>query len=85
MWAVAGFLVSAWWSTYFASSDRVLPIDRVVLVLASGTQPGVALALYVKPSLSLGRTSVTLANAATYALLGLIDETIPRTYRSLFA
>ena len=85
MWAVAGFLVSVGWGIYFASSDRVLRIDRVVSVLAAWTQPSAALALYVKPSLSLGLTSVTLANAATYALLGLIAETIRRTYRSLHA
>lgn len=85
MWAVAGFLVSVGWGIYFASSDRVLRIDRVVSVLAAWTQPSAALALYVKPSLSLGLTSVTLANAATYALLGLIAETIRRTYRSLYA
>lgn len=85
MWAVAGSLVSVGWGIYFANSDRVLRIDRVVSALAAWTQPSAALALYVKPSLSLDLASVTLANAATYALLGLIAETIRRTYRSLHA
>lgn len=85
MWAIAGLVISAGWGIFFASADRTLRVDRVVSVLAAWTQPSVALALYVKPSLSLGLASVTLANAATYALLGLIAETIRRSYRSLHA
>lgn len=85
LWAVAGVLVSAGWGLYFANSDRVLRVDRFVSVLAAWTQPSAALALYVKPSLSLGLASVTLANAATYALLGLIAEAIRRTDRSQHA
>jgi hypothetical protein len=82
-WAIAGFLVSLGWGIYFANADRALRVDQVMSVLAAWTQPSAALALYVKPSLSLGLASVTIANAATYALLGLIAETIRRTYRSL--
>lgn len=85
MWAVAGLLVSVGWGIYFASADRAPRVDRIVSVLAAWTQPSAALALYVKPSLSLGLASVTVANAATYALLGLVAETIRRTYRSLHA
>lgn len=84
-WAIAGLLVSFGWGVYFANADRALRVDHVVSVLAAWTQPSAALALYIKPSLSLGLASVTLANAATYALLGLIAETIRRTYRSLHA
>jgi hypothetical protein len=82
-WAIAGFLVSAGWSVYFAHADRALPLNQVVSVLAAWTQPSAALALHLKASLSLGFASVSLANAATYALLGLIAEIIRRTHRSL--
>lgn len=82
-WACVGFLVSVGWGIYFANADRALRVDQVVSGLVAWTQPSAALALYVKPSLSLGLASVTLANAATYALFGLIAETIRRTYRSL--
>jgi hypothetical protein len=82
-WASAGVLVSAGWALYFANADRAMRLDQSVSALAAWTQPGAALALHVKPGLFLGLASVTLANAATYALLGLLAESIRRTYRSL--
>ena len=83
MWASAGLLVSVGWGLYFASTNKALPIEPIVYILASLTQPTAAVALYLRPALQLGLTWVVVVNAATYALLGLIVETIRRHYRSL--
>ena len=81
MWASVGLLVSIGWGLYFASADKALPIEPIVYILASLTQPTVAVALYLKPAHNLGLTSVVVANAATYALFGWVVETIRRRYR----
>jgi hypothetical protein len=83
MWASAGFLVSFGWGLYFASTNKALPIEPIPYILASLTQPAAAVALYFRPALQLGLTWVVVVNAATYALLGLVVETIRRHYRSL--
>jgi hypothetical protein len=71
MWASAGFLVAAGWGVYFAAADKALPIDPNLYTLASVTQPIVW--LFHRP---LGLSAVTVANAATYALAGLIVEAV---------
>ena len=83
MWAGAGLLVSAGWGLYFASTNKALPIEPLVYILASLTQPTAAVALYLKPVHQLGLIWAVIVNAATYALLGLVVETIRRHYRSL--
>ena len=83
MWASAGLLVSVGWGLYFASTNKALPIEPIVYILASLTQPTAAVALYLKLVHQLGLTWVVVVNAATYALLGLAVETIRRHYRSL--
>ena len=76
MWASVGFLVSFGWGLYFASTDKALPIGPLVYNLASMTQPLVAGVLYSGLASHLALAWVAVANAATYALLGLIVETI---------
>jgi hypothetical protein len=80
IWASAGFLVSLGWGLYFATRNKEIPIEATAYALAKLTQPIVAAYLYLKPQpLSLAWVAIT--NAAIYALLGLVVETIRRYYR----
>jgi len=74
MWALAGFLVANWWALYFAEANKEKPIEPVVRTLAFFTQPIVLVGSYFHFGLSF--YWVLLANAATYALIGLIVETL---------
>ena len=76
IWTSAGFLVSAAWGFYFASANKEIPIGPSVYLLANITQPILSVVVYLYPTSLVGLTSVVVANAATYALLGLIVETI---------
>jgi hypothetical protein len=78
MWASAGFLVSAGWGFYFAATNKDIPIGLIVYALASLTQPAAAVVVYFNPHYLLGLRAVEIANAVTYALLGLIVETARR-------
>ena len=83
MWASVGLLVSVGWGIYFASLNKALPIGPIVYTLAASTQPSAAVALHFELIRSVGLTWVAVANAATYALFGLIAETIGQHYGSL--
>jgi hypothetical protein len=83
IWASAGFLVSVGWGLYFASTNKGIPIQPAVYLLARLTQPSAAFLLYLNPNAPLGLTWVVVANAATYALLGLIVGTIRQHHRPL--
>jgi hypothetical protein len=82
-WTSAGFLVSFAWGFYFATADKGIPIGPIVYALARITQPTAAVVLYLNPASALGLTWVAVTNAATYALLGLMVETVRRHHRSL--
>jgi hypothetical protein len=66
-WAIAGFLVAGFWALY-ALATAMTPADRIV-PLVQLTCPITLLSSY-----SLSLYLVLLANAATYALAGLIVE-----------
>jgi hypothetical protein len=78
IWASAGFLVSAGWGLYFAAAGKGIPIRLIVYALAGITQPAAAIVVYFNPHYLLGLRAVELANAVTYACVGLIVETIRR-------
>jgi hypothetical protein len=80
MWFGAGFLVSAGWGLYLAYADKASPIEPIVYGLFRWTQPIAALtvAYFDFPR---GLSSTAIENAVTYALLGLILETIRRHFR----
>jgi len=71
MWASAGFLVAGCWGLYFAVRSKDIPIEPLVYTLARFTQPIAVLSSY-----PLSLYLVLFANAATYALVGLIVETL---------
>ena len=84
IWASAGFLVSAGWGLYFAYSDKGNPIEPIVYSLCNWTQPVVAIAVsYVYVDVPVGLRWCLIANVVTYALLGLVVETIRQHYRPL--
>jgi hypothetical protein len=77
-WAGFGFLVSAGWGFYFAATNKAIPIGPIVYALARLTEPAAAVVVYLDPHYLLGLHAVEIANAATYAFVGLIVETIGR-------
>jgi hypothetical protein len=83
LWASAGFLVALGWGLYFASTNKDIPIDAIIDALAMLTQPTAAVILHIRPSLPLGLFTVAVANAVTYALLGLSAEMIRQHYRTI--
>ena len=75
-WASAGFLVAGCWALYFAVASKDNPIEPIVYTLALLTQP-IAFASF-HFHFGIGVYWVLLANTATYALVGLIVETLRR-------
>jgi hypothetical protein len=69
IWAIAGFLVAGFWALY-AFATAMNPSDRIVPLIQL-TCPITLLSSY-----PLSIYLVLLANAATYALVGLIVETL---------
>ena len=76
VWASTGFLVAAFWALYFAMRSKDNPIEPIVYTLGWLTQPVVLIGSYFHFGMSF--YLVILANAATYALVGLIVETLRR-------
>jgi hypothetical protein len=72
MWAIAGFLVAGFWAVY-ALASRPLTFTDPVMVLVQLTCPIAFLRSY-----PLHLSWVLLANSATYALAGVIVESLRR-------
>ena len=74
MWASAGFLVAGYWAVYaFATMPTMLFAKPEIMILVRLTCPIMLLSHY-----SLSLYLVLVANAATYALVGLIVEILRR-------
>ena len=77
MWAGAGFLVAASWALYiFATFPHTNERMRDVWILAAVSCP----VTLIGPHFPVSLYSVLAANAATYALVGLIVETLRRNH-----
>jgi hypothetical protein len=75
MWASAGFLVAGCWAIYaFASKPPAMTSADPFLTLIEFTCPVVSASLHFHFGVSLYWS--LLANASTYALIGLIGETL---------
>jgi len=79
MWATVGFIVAVGWAFYFTNADRAEPIGPIIYTLSRLTVPLVAIASY--SDFPIGVRTTVVANAATYALIGLILGTIRRYSR----
>ena len=73
---VQAFSFAACWALYFAMRSKDNPIEPIVYTLGSLTQPVVLIGSYFHFGMSF--YLVILANAATYALVGLVVETLRR-------
>ena len=71
-WATAGFLVAGGWGVYFLVASKDHPIVPLVLALLRLTCP----VSIVGSHYSVSFYSALAANAATYALVGLVVETL---------
>ena len=74
VWASVGFLIAGCWALYFAMRSKDNPIEPIVSTLGFLTQPFVLVSFYFHFPLSV--YWVLVANAATYALVGLMVETL---------
>jgi hypothetical protein len=75
MWASAGFLVAGCWAIYaFATTPPAMTSADPILALVEFTCPVVFASLHLHFGVSLYWS--LLANASTYALIGLIVKTL---------
>jgi len=79
--AAAGLLITICWGLYFATANKDTPIGPLVYVMARLTQPVVALIVsYLTPD--VGLRMAVVANAVTYAMVGIIVETVRTQFMS---
>ena len=74
IWAAVGFLVASGWAIYFLVANKDLPIEPIVSTLIRVTCPVAVVGSHYPVSLYLALA----ANVATYALVGLVGETLRR-------
>jgi hypothetical protein len=74
IWAAAGFLVASGWAVYLLVRSRDHLIQPIVSTLIRLTCPVAIVGSHYPVSLY----SVLVANVATYALIGLVVETLRR-------
>jgi hypothetical protein len=77
IWAAAGFLVASGWAAYFFEKNKDLPTEPIVSALIRLSCPVAIVGSHYPVSLY----SAVAANAATYALVGLVVETLRRQFR----
>jgi len=70
-WTCAGFLIAGFWALYYAVSSLASPIEPIASILTRITCPIALLSSY-----PLSVYLVLVINAATYALVGTIVETL---------
>ena len=76
LWASVGFLIAGVWALYYARVNKDNPIEPIVYTLSRLTCPIVFAGDYFHFGISIYWFFV--ANVATYALVGLIAETLRR-------
>jgi hypothetical protein len=83
IWASVGFLVAVFWAIYlFPTSLAVISDHPFVWTVVRLTQPAVFAIFYLHPGLRV--YWVVVANAATYAMVGVLVETLLRVTRNRF-
>lgn len=81
VWASVGVLVALAWGYYFAAANKAFPVAPNAGTLAALTQPAIAALLSFDPASRITVYGSVVLNATTYGLLGLLVETIRRSYR----
>ena len=74
IWAAAGFLVASGWAVYFFLKAKDLPIQPLMSALLRLTCPIAIVGMHYPGSIY----SSLAANVATYALVGLVVESLRR-------
>lgn len=77
MWAAAGLLVASGWAVYFLVASKDHPIEPTVSTLVRLTCPVAIVGSHYPVSVY----SALVTNVATYALVGLVVETLRRQLR----
>ena len=77
IWAAAGFLVASGWAVYFFVRNKDLPIEPIVSALIRLSCPIAIVGSHYPVRLY----SAVAANVATYALVGLVVETLRRQFK----
>jgi tellurite resistance protein TehA-like permease len=76
MWAVAGLIVAGGWAIYFLVASKDHSIEPIVSTLVRLTCPVAIVGSHYPVSLD----SALVVNVATYALVGLVLETLRRQF-----
>lgn len=76
IWASAGFVVASFWAIYVAIKSKDIPIDPLVKALIQATCPIAFAGSHFHFPIRI--FWFFLANVATYALAGLMVETLRR-------
>jgi hypothetical protein len=79
IWAALGFLVASGWAAYFFVASKEIPIPPLVRDLVRITCPVAIFGAHYPISFY----SALLANVATYAVVGLVVESLRRQLRHL--
>ena len=74
IWAAAGFLVASGWAVYFFLANKDLPREPAVSALIRLTCPIAIVGAHYPVSIYVALA----ANVITYALVGLVVETVRR-------
>lgn len=74
IWAAAGFVLASGWAVYFLVRNKDLPIEPMLSILVRLTCPIAIVGSHYPVSLYLALA----INVATYALVGLVVETLWR-------
>ena len=77
IWAAAGLLVASGWAVYFFVKNKDLPTEPIVSALIRSSCPIAIVGSHYPVSLY----SAVAANVATYALVGLVVETLRRQFK----
>ncbi len=76
IWAAAGFLVASGWAVYFFVKNKDLPMEPIVSALIRLSCPIAIVGSHYPVNLY----SAVAANVPTYALVGLVVETLRRQF-----
>jgi hypothetical protein len=79
MWAAAGFFVASGWAAYFFVKDKDLAMEPLVSALLRLTCPIAIVGMHYPVSMY----SSLAANVATYAVVGLLVESLRRQLKNL--
>ena len=78
IWAAGGFLVASGWTAYFLEANKNLPIEPMVSTLLRVTCPIAILGVHYPIRIYWALA----ANVATYAVAGLVIETLRRQFKN---